>query len=41
VRCEQPLLPFDADLGQQDVAAVAEELVVVHLKQKRPVARAF
>jgi hypothetical protein len=29
VRRPQPLLPFDPDLVEQDVAAVAEELLVV------------
>ena len=29
VRREQPLLSFDADLRQQDVAAVAKQLLVV------------
>jgi len=28
-RAPQPLLPLDADLGEQDMAAVAEELLVV------------
>jgi hypothetical protein len=31
-RGPQPLLPFDPDLGKKDVAAVAEELLVVQLK---------
>ena len=29
----QPLLPFDPDLGKKDVAAVAEELLVVQLAE--------
>ncbi len=35
VRGEQLLLPLDADLRQQDVAAVAQELVVVHARSVR------
>jgi hypothetical protein len=31
VRSAQPLLAFDADFGEQDVAAVAEELLVVQV----------
>ena len=31
VRAEQALLPLDADLVEQDVAAVAQQLVVVHV----------
>ena len=30
-RAPQPLLPLDTDLGEQDMAAVAEELLVVQL----------
>jgi hypothetical protein len=30
----QPLLPFDPDLGEKDVAAVAEELLVVQCADK-------
>jgi hypothetical protein len=30
-RRAQPFLPLDADLGEQDVPAVAEELLVVQL----------
>jgi hypothetical protein len=28
---DQALLPFDADLVEQDVAAIAQQLLVVHL----------
>ena len=30
MRCQQPFLALDAELGQEDVAGVAEELFVVH-----------
>jgi hypothetical protein len=33
MRCAQPLLPLDPDLVEQDVAAVAEELLVVQLAE--------
>jgi hypothetical protein len=31
MRREQPLLPLDADLGEQDVSAVAQQLLVVEV----------